>query len=189
VDVVDVALVVVAGRLLSEHGAGEEAEHGAALEVGLGKELLGVALWERPLEKDVFGCCWRHGTAENDLPCFSCWIFLSVCIAWSTRSDKLLYENISTNPEISALRPWKNLAIFDSGSSQLQNESRATPSLYNNHSRTWFLVSDFIIYCEDHTDSLMVQSVFASLASSQPKYQYKHAPIQTGSLGFDSTKW
>jgi hypothetical protein len=28
-----------------------------------------------------------------------------------------LYGNISTKPEISALRPWKNLAIFYSGSS------------------------------------------------------------------------
>jgi hypothetical protein len=105
VDVADVASMVAIGRLLSEHGAGEEAEDDAALEVELGKELLGAALWERPLEKDVFGCCWRYGTAENDLPGFSCWIFLSVCIAWSTWSCKLLYGNISTNPEISALRP------------------------------------------------------------------------------------
>jgi hypothetical protein len=36
-DVADVAPVVAAGRLLSEHGAGEEAEDGAVLEVGLGK--------------------------------------------------------------------------------------------------------------------------------------------------------
>jgi hypothetical protein len=43
-DVVDVAPMVVAGRLLSEHGTGEEAEDGAALEVELGKELLGAAL-------------------------------------------------------------------------------------------------------------------------------------------------
>jgi hypothetical protein len=37
VDVADVAPVVVAGCLLSERGAGEEDENGAALEVGLGK--------------------------------------------------------------------------------------------------------------------------------------------------------
>jgi hypothetical protein len=44
VDIVDVALVVAAGCLLSECGAGEEVEDGAAIEVGLGKELLGSAL-------------------------------------------------------------------------------------------------------------------------------------------------
>jgi hypothetical protein len=44
VDVADVAPVVVAGHLLSKRGAGEEAEDGAALEVELGKELLGAAL-------------------------------------------------------------------------------------------------------------------------------------------------
>jgi hypothetical protein len=43
VDIADVAPVVAAGRLLIECGAGEEAEDGAALEVGLGKELLGAA--------------------------------------------------------------------------------------------------------------------------------------------------
>jgi hypothetical protein len=43
-DVTDVALVVAVGCLLSERGAGEEAKDGAALEVGLGKELLGAAL-------------------------------------------------------------------------------------------------------------------------------------------------
>jgi hypothetical protein len=52
----------------------------------------------------------------------------------------------------------------------------------------WFLVSDFVINCEDHIDSLMAQSGIASLATSQPKYQYEHSPIQAGSLGFDSTK-
>jgi hypothetical protein len=50
-DVTDVALVVAVGCLLSERGAGEEAKDGAALEVGLGKELLGAALWKRPLKK------------------------------------------------------------------------------------------------------------------------------------------
>jgi hypothetical protein len=44
VDVADVAPMVAAGRLLLERGAGEEAKDGAALEVGLGKELLGAAL-------------------------------------------------------------------------------------------------------------------------------------------------
>jgi hypothetical protein len=44
VDVADVAHVVAAGCLLSKRGAGEEAEDGAALEVELGKGLLGAAL-------------------------------------------------------------------------------------------------------------------------------------------------
>jgi hypothetical protein len=44
VDVANVASMVAIGRLLSEHGAGEEAEDDAALEVELGKELLSAAL-------------------------------------------------------------------------------------------------------------------------------------------------
>jgi hypothetical protein len=54
VDVADVAPMVAAGRLLSERGAGEEAEDGAALEVELSKELFGATLSARHLEKDVF---------------------------------------------------------------------------------------------------------------------------------------
>jgi hypothetical protein len=56
VDVADVAPMVAAGRLLSERGAGEEAEDGAALEVELSKELFGATLSARHLEKDVFAC-------------------------------------------------------------------------------------------------------------------------------------
>jgi hypothetical protein len=40
----DVAPVLAAGRLLSERGVGDDAEDGAALEVGLGEEFLGAAL-------------------------------------------------------------------------------------------------------------------------------------------------
>jgi hypothetical protein len=67
-DVAHVAPMVAAGRLLSERGAGEEAEDGATLEVGLGKELLGVALWKRPLEKRCIWLlltpwyCWKWST-------------------------------------------------------------------------------------------------------------------------------
>jgi hypothetical protein len=44
VDVADVAPMVAAGHLLSKRGVGKKAEDGAALEVGLGKQLLGAAL-------------------------------------------------------------------------------------------------------------------------------------------------